>query len=233
MEQTPFTQVEKNTLKGNGSMEQEGRTAIEQPTRKAFPTEKETSDMDMEVLSLIARSQRGDHAAYSQLMDLYRERVVRLALHMVGNMEDAYDLTQETFVRVYRSLGTYDRKRTFTPWLYRIAHNVIIDHFRKKSVRPALAELEDEWPLESAPDNGAADPQQALISGETQRQVQAAIQSLPENYRSVVVFRFVDDLSYTEIAETLGLTEANVMMRMSRARRMLREKLQYLQAGTH
>ena len=193
--------------------------------------EKEMTPRDLEAAALVARAQRGDRDAFTKLIELYRERVMRLAHQMVGNAEDAQDLCQETFVRVYRALDSFDRKRPFTPWVYRIAHNVVYDYLRRKKVRPAIADLDEEWPLEDRADDGAATPEQALMSSETQKQVQAAIQALPENYRDVVVFRFVDNLSYAEIAETLGLTEANVMMRMSRARRMLRDKLQHLQVG--
>lgn len=195
--------------------------------RKAPPVDPNSPEV-----RLIRWAQEGDTAAFTRLMDLYRERIYRLAMHMVGNSEDAHDLCQEIFVRVYRSLGGFDRQRAFTPWIYRIANNVIIDHFRHRKSRPALAELNPEQPFfEDGPDTKAVDPQQNVIDDEVRKQVRSAIQSLPENYRSVVVFRYVDDLSYAEIAEALDLTEANVMMRMSRARRMLREKLQYLQAG--
>ena len=191
----------------------------------------EMTPRDIEAAAYVLRAQRGDREAFTRLIELYRERILRLAQQMVGNPEDAQDLCQETFVRVYRALHSFDRKRPFTPWVYRIAYNVIYDYLRRKKVRPAIADLDEEWPLEERVDDGGATPEQALMLSETQKQVQAAIQALPENYRDVVVFRFVDNLSYAEIAETLGLTDANVMMRMSRARRMLRDKLQHLHAG--
>jgi RNA polymerase sigma-70 factor (ECF subfamily) len=178
--------------------------------------------------ALIQRAQRGDRDSFNAIMDLYRERVVRMAFHMVGNREDAQDLCQETFVKVYRALGSFDRKRAFSPWLYRIAHNVVLDFLRRKKVRPALMEPDPDHPLEEGLDPQAETPQEALLSQEMRREVMQAIQSLPENYRSVVVFRFVDELSYAEIADALDLTESNVMMRMSRARRMLRDKLNHL-----
>jgi len=196
------------------------------------PMEEKMDERDPIVTALIERARRGDQQAFSRIMDLYRERVMRMALHMVGNREDANDLCQETFVRVYRALDTFDSSRAFTPWLYRIAHNVVYDHFRRKKARPALADNDPERPIEETKaDRNAANPQDTVISEEVKTRIQAAIQSLPENYRDVVIFRFVDDLSYAEIAETLNLTEANVMMRMSRARRLLRDKLQYLQLG--
>jgi RNA polymerase sigma-70 factor (ECF subfamily) len=178
--------------------------------------------------ALIEQAQRGDPHAFSALMDLYRERLIRLGLHMIGSVEDAQDLCQETFVRVYRALGSFDRRRAFTPWIYRIAHNVILDFLRRKKARPAFADSEEERRYEEGHDLSAEDPQQKLISEEIRKEVRAAIWSLPDNYRSVVVFRYLDDLSYTEIAEALELTEANVMMRMSRARRMLKDKLKDL-----
>jgi RNA polymerase sigma-70 factor (ECF subfamily) len=180
-------------------------------------------------LRLIERAQLGDRAAFTALMEAYRDRVLRLALYRIGNSEDAHDAVQETFVRVYRALNRFDRKRSFAPWVYRIAHNVIIDHFRLKKNRIQPVEPNPEQPFEDGPDRKAVNPEQAVISEEVRDQVWKAIQSLPENYRCVVVFRFLDDLSYAEIAEALELTEANVMMRMSRARRMLSDRLAPLQ----
>ena len=181
--------------------------------------------------ALVRRAQNGDRRAFELLMDLYRERIVRMALHMVGNKEDAQDLCQETFVRVYRALGSYDPRRAFSPWIYRIANNVALDHLRRKKARPVISEPDLAQPFEEGPDPAAENPQRAILNREVYREVQEAIQSLPENYRSVMVLRFLEDLSYAEIAESLDLTEANVMMRISRARRMLRDKLKHLRVG--
>ena len=196
----------------------------------ASPSRADEQDRAYEI-ALIRRAQRGDREAFDALMDLYRERIVRMALHMVGNMEDAQDLCQETFIRVYRALETYDPRRAFSPWLYRIAHNAVLDHLRRKKARPTLSEPDLAQPFEEAPDPTAENPQRTVMSKEIYREVREAIHSLPDNYRSVMVLRFLEDLSYAEIAESLDLTEANVMMRISRARRMLRDKLKHLQTG--
>jgi RNA polymerase sigma-70 factor (ECF subfamily) len=179
---------------------------------------------------LIQKAQRGDREAFTAIMKLYRERIVRMAYHMIGDHEEAQDLCQETFVKAYRALGRFDAGRPFSPWLYRIAHNVTLDHLRRRKARPVISDPESEFLLEDNPDHAAENPQQSLLMQEMRREVVEAIQSLPDNYRSVIVFRYLDDLSYGEIAETLNLTEANVMMRMSRARRMLKEKLNRLRA---
>src|SRR5690349_17111062 len=89
-------------------------------------------------ITIIERAQRGEQEAFSSLMEYYRERLTRLAYHWVGNLEDAQDLCQEIFVRVYRSLGSFDRRRPFAPWIYRIAQNMIYDHLRQKRIRPKL-----------------------------------------------------------------------------------------------
>ncbi len=195
-------------------------------TRAAGFVSGEASSSDE--MQLVQRSQGGDPEAFSALMDRYRERIVRLGVHMVGNRDDAQDLCQETFVRVYRALGTFDRRRAFSPWLYRIAHNVILDFLRRRKARPQTVESDDGTFYDSV-DPSAENPQGALLTQEAGREALDAIRGLPDNYRSVVVFRYLDDLSYAEIAETLGITEANVMMRMSRARRMLRDRLKHLQ----
>ncbi|MBW3622505.1 MAG: sigma-70 family RNA polymerase sigma factor [Armatimonadetes bacterium] len=191
-------------------------------------------DEEAKATELIVRAQRGEAQAFNRLMNLYRERVARLAYHRVGNIEEAQDLCQETFVRVYRALDTFDARRAFSPWLYRIAHHVILDYMRRRKVRPVLADPEPGESYESEPDPSAVNPQRSMLTQETLGEVQEAIQSLPENYRTVIVLRFLEDLSYAEVAEALNLTEANVMMRISRARRMLRDKLKHLQVeNTH
>ena len=203
----------------------------ERVTHAGAPSQRARTESEAGVheAGLIQRSRRGDRQAFTELMELYRERVVRLALHMVGNMEDAQDLCQETFIRAYRALDQFDPDRPFSPWLYRIAHNVVLDHLRRKKSRPALSEPELAQSFEEGPDPSAVSPQRSMLTKETYNEVREAIHSLPENYRSVVVLRFLEDLSYGEIAQALDLTEANVMMRISRARRMLRDKLKHLQ----
>ena len=185
--------------------------------------------LDNVELEWVRKAKQGDQSAFTQLMARYQERVARYIFNMVGNQEDAQDLCQETFVRVYRALGSFDTHREFAPWVYRIAHNVAIDYLRQKKAKPAFLGSDPEYPMEERQDPKAVDPLQKVVSQDMNRVIQSAIQALPENYRSVIVFRYVDDLSYEEIAEVLGITKANVMMRMSRARHMLHERLKYLQ----
>lgn len=175
---------------------------------------------------LVLQAKAGDSRAFQALTRLYRERVTRLALNMVGQMEDAQDICQEAFLRLHQSLASVDANRPLGPWIYRIATNLCLDLLRRRRVRPKTVDLPEEW--ESSAPDGSGSPQKQLIAQETHRRVLEAIQELPDKDRTVVTLRYLDELPYSEIAQVMQTSEANVMMRMSRARRKLQEKLKDL-----
>ncbi len=172
---------------------------------------------------LVQQVLSGKEAAFSQLILRYRERLMRLLYYYVNNWEDAQDLCQETFIRLYHSLRRYDLRKPFAPWLYRIAVNLARDFLRRRKVRPAAMPL--DLPCSPPLPDSSPSMDSVLISKETYQKVIQAIEELPQNYREVLVLRYLEDFSYSEIASILGISEANVMMRVSRARKMLREKL--------
>lgn len=176
---------------------------------------------------LVARARRGDEQAFTALMSMYQERVLRVILHIVGNPEDAQDLCQETFVRLYTTFGRFDPSRAFAPWLYRIATNLCLDFLRRRKARPQTLQLDPELDLRDARALGDS-PEGALLRKESRQAVMGALQKLPANYRTALVLRYVDDLEYPEIASILGISEANVQMRVSRGRQRLRELLKKL-----
>jgi RNA polymerase sigma-70 factor (ECF subfamily) len=160
-----------------------------------------------------------DAQAFRELFEHYREPVFRLAYRFTGNADDAEDLAQDVFVRVFERIGTFRGESAFSTWLYRLAVNVCLNHQRKPQRTERLEVAENE------PADGASNPATAYAQRELSEQLQAAVASLPENLKSVFILVGMEDLSYQQAAEVLGLTVEAVRMRMSRARRELRDKL--------
>ncbi|MFC7406438.1 RNA polymerase sigma factor SigE [Georgenia alba] len=159
--------------------------------------------------------------------DIVREhspRVYRLAYRLTGNVADAEDLTQETFVRVFRSLHSY-QPGNFEGWLHRITTNLFLDMARRRSRlrMDPLGEAGERLPAA----HDAGEPERGFEHGNLDVDVQAALDSLPPKYRAVVVLCDIEGLSYEEIAATLGVKMGTVRSRIHRARAMLRDQLEH------
>lgn len=132
-------------------------------------------------------------------------------------------MAQETFMRAWEGLHTFDPAQPFKAWIARVATNLAIDHYRARSRRPVLVELPDE---ETAPlQAGDADPALVAQKLDDQRGLLAALQQVPPLYREVLVLRFVEDLPYDEIASALGLPLGSVKTRIFRGRELLKQRL--------
>ncbi len=167
---------------------------------------------------LIAQAQRGDDQAFTQLVELYQTPVYRLCYRMLGgNIHDAEDAAQETFMRAYKSLHRYDAKRSFATWLLSIAAHHCIDLLRRRRMK--LVSLET-FTGQILPDSNPGPEVQAFQS-ERQREVQALLEHLSPTDRAAVVLFYWYDYSYEEIAATLALTVSAVKSRLHRARRQL------------
>jgi len=179
----------------------------------------DTADHD-----LIRAAQRGDERAFAELVHRHEERAVRVALSLVANREDARDLAQEAFLRVFRNLERFDFEHEFTTWLYRIVTNLAIDLLRKR--RPAMstsAEEEEEADLDLADPEGEA-PSTPLEQMETAQRVRACIDRLAPHFRSVMVLRELEGLPCTEIARIVGTTHVTVRWRLHRGRKLFLEE---------
>jgi len=178
---------------------------------------------------ILRRCLAGDERAYRELVERYQRRVYSLALRMVRQAEDAEDLTQETFVRMFRALDRYDPSRPFGAWLFTIASRLCIDHLRRRRVKPiSLFQGEpgsEEERVIEAVDPGLR-PEEVTSHAEEERRTRQLIDSLPPHYRIVVVLRHQQDLSYEEIAETLHLPLGTVKARIHRARALLKRHLE-------
>jgi len=180
--------------------------------------------------SLVERCLAGDEMAYRELVARYERPVYSLALRMLGRVEDAEDVVQETFVRMFRALDRYDPGRSFRAWILTIASRLSIDHLRRRGAKwvpltvtePGSADEERERDL---PDPGLG-PEDLAVRGDEEEGVEGLIQALPPHYRIVVVMRHMQDLSYEEIAAALKVPLGTVKARIHRARALLKEMLE-------
>jgi RNA polymerase sigma-70 factor (ECF subfamily) len=184
---------------------------------------------ELEPDALLARAAaRGDRLAFAKLVDLHRRSVHGLVFRLLRDPEEARDAAQETFVRAWSAIATYDAAQPFGPWLLRIARNHALDLLRRRVPAHRQVAL-DATPDEGAPvielagDGPAAD---TLLERSQQRaSLEAAVAALPPNYREVIQLFHVEQLSYKEIAETLDVPMGTVMTWLHRARSKLRATL--------
>ena len=180
----------------------------------------ELSDHD-----LIRAAQRGEEWGFRGLVERHQGRAFRVARHMVGNRDDAQDLAQEAFLRVFRSLERFDFQHEFTTWLYRIVNNLAIDHLRKRRpVSGAGGEDDDEAGLPEVADERQPAPAAGLEAEELARGVRDCIERLPAHFRSVLALRELEGLPCTEIARIVGATHVTVRWRLHRARKLFQEE---------
>jgi RNA polymerase sigma factor (sigma-70 family) len=165
----------------------------------------------------------GEQELFSVLVERYKDAVQNLAYRMLGNVTEAEDITQETFVRAYTQLSTYKAMHKFSTWLLSIASHLSIDQLRRR--RFLALPLEDVPFLEWIVDGGTS-PEQSALRGEQQDEIQTYLQQLPGKYRAVIVLRYWYDFSYDEIAGALGLTPPLVKARLHRARELLARYIQ-------
>jgi RNA polymerase sigma-70 factor (ECF subfamily) len=169
---------------------------------------------------LVARAKRGDAAAFEALVRRHQRRVYAVARRIVRAHDVADDVSQEAFVRAWRSLDRFEAGRPFAPWVCRIAANLAINHVRSPRAREdGLPEGRAETP---ARDVG---PLGAVLDAEAGRVLDAAVAALPAEQRAVFVLRAVEEMSYEAIAEALSLSPGTVMSRLFRAREKLARAL--------
>lgn len=184
---------------------------------------------------LIARSQRGDVAAFNQLVLHYQQIVYGAVYRMVGNADVAADVTQDAFFAAFRGISSYHVGASFRAWLLRISSNLVYDHWRRVQRRPAesleyLTE-EDETPspevLSALASNEPADnPEEMLLTQELQGIIQQGLEKLPLDQRVAIVLCDVQGLSYEEVAESTQTSIGTVRSRISRGRARLRSYLE-------
>ena len=166
----------------------------------------------------------GDQVAFGQLVTAYQTPVYNLAYRMLGNAGEAEEAAQETFLRVYLHLHSYDSQRPFRSWLLSIASHYCIDRLRRRRI--VYLPLEDEIAAPVRMVGDSPNPEAVLVRREQEEWVQRLLASLPPIDRAAITLRYWYDYSYEEIAEGLGLTVSAVKSRLYRARRLLAKVVQ-------
>ena len=184
-------------------------------------------------LNLVKRAGNGDDDAFRVLVERYQRKVYSIAFNMVRNRDDAMDLTQDAFVKLHRSLTSFQGQSSFYTWLYRIVVNLGIDHLRKAG-RFTSIDYDDTYQRNEdqvqgdgslLPSRLGTNPEKALGRKELMSQMQTALDSLSENHRMAIILREVEGLSYTEIAEVMGVSKGTVMSRLHHARKNMQDAL--------
>nr|WP_156829068.1 RNA polymerase sigma factor SigW [Cohnella laeviribosi] len=178
-------------------------------------------------LARLAR--KGDQRAFAEIVELYKDKLFHLANRMMSNRQEAEDIVQETFLRVYKHLDRYDENQKFSTWIYRIATNLCIDRLRKRRPVYSLdAESSDHEGLDGYAMMPSDDrtPESELLLSETQRIIHETIETLPLKYRAVMALRYFQDMSLQEISEVLEMPVTTVKTRVHRGREFLRKKLE-------
>ena len=174
----------------------------------------------MNEILLISRARGGDREAFGELVEQYRDNVYRLAYRMCGNAYDADEAAQEAFVAAWRALPNFRGDAKFSTWLYRLTTNAAIDVMRREKRHQTVGDGEM---IEVADD--ADSPQETVERTEQQEAVQKALATLSEEYREVLLLRYMEELDYAEIAEVLQLPSGTVKSRINRAKAALKTAL--------
>ena len=179
---------------------------------------------------LIDQAKAGEPAACDALARRHRQAAYLLALQMLGNRDDAMDVTQDAMLRFFSTLGSFDATRRVQPWLFTIVRNQVRDLWRRRQRRPADAAGESEALVEqlAAPQPS---PEADLHRRELRERVWRALAALPAGKREIIVLRDFHDLSYSDIAQVLDIPIGTVMSRLHGARRQLRARLE--EGGRH
>jgi RNA polymerase sigma-70 factor (ECF subfamily) len=168
----------------------------------------------------------GDAGAWEDLVRLHNRRIYNLCYRFTNSPDDAQDLTQEVFIRVYRTMGSYDiEKGAFTTWLTTLTRNLLVDHFRRTrqerltdSMDAGLRDEDDSLSLSDRLEDPRPTPDNRLASKETQKMVQGALARISPDLREAVILRDLQDMDYKEIAQVLRVPEGTVKSRINRGR---------------
>ena len=183
---------------------------------------------------LVRRCVAGDAVAWEEIVQRYNRRIYNICYRFAGSADDAQDLTQEVFIKMYRTLNSYDVERgAFMTWVTTITRNLLVDHFRKSkqdrvtdSIDAAPSEHEDATPLSDKIQDRTPTPDASAQSRETRETVHRALQKLSPDLREAVILRDLQDMDYREIATVLRVPEGTVKSRINRGRAELARLLQ-------
>ncbi len=184
--------------------------------------------MKEEDIELISRAKAGEEKAFRALLRKYQGSVFSICLRMVRDREQASDLAQDVFIKIFSMLDRYDSSYAFSSWLFKITSNLCIDHLRKRRI--------ETYPMDAPMDGSDGEyarqyespgptPETQMIRKEQMDTLEKAVEALPQHYRMIILLRHQENLSYDEIAETLDIPLGTVKARIHRAREMLKDRL--------
>ncbi len=186
-----------------------------------------------EVSELIVRCQQGDHRAFDELVAKYQRYVFNLVYQHLGEIDEIEDVSQEIFVRIYKFIGKYRGNASLESWIYKIVLNYCRTHARRRSSfsrmfisapKQAAGDEKSFEILDTLPD-ATYDPAKTVEQRRLVQDIMEAVRGLPEIYRTILIMREVNELSYEEVAEILGISIGTVKSRISRARDLVRQKV--------
>ncbi|GAB3062953.1 RNA polymerase sigma factor SigW [Virgibacillus ainsalahensis] len=187
--------------------------------------------MDQMIKQRIKQVKKGDQSAFEDVVSFYQNKIYQHCYRMLGNAHEAEDIAQEAFIRAYVNIHSFDERRKFSTWLYRIATNLTIDRIRKRKPDYYLdAEVKGTEGLDMY-SRLAADrplPGEEVESLEMQRYIHKEISELPPKYRSIIILRYLEEFSLKEISDTLDIPLGTVKTRIHRGREALRKKLRHV-----
>lgn len=184
--------------------------------------------MDKYIKRIIKKVKKGDQEAFSELVELYKDKVYQISYRMLKDAYEAEDIAQEAFIRAYTNISSYDPKRKFSTWLFTIVTNLSIDRIRKRKpdyFLDAEKEGNEGYSMYSTLPSDEPGPEEKVEKLELQNQIQDRISSLPPLYRSIIVLRYIEELSIKEIGHILNIPEGTVKTRIHRGREALRKQL--------
>lgn len=187
--------------------------------------------MEVIVKKRIKQVLKGDQDAYAEIVEIYGEKVFHICYRMLGNRHEAEDIAQEAFLRAYVNIHSFNINLKFSSWLYRIATNLCIDRIRKKKPDYYLdAEVAgtDGLTMYSQIASDTRLPEDDVESLELQETIQREISKLPEKYRTVIVLKYIEELSLNEISKILDMPLGTVKTRIHRGREALRNQLRHV-----
>ncbi len=178
-------------------------------------------------IRLMLRVRADDREAFAELVERFQHRLVGIMNHLVGHSQEAEDLAQEVFLRVYKTRHRYSPKAKFSTWLFTIANNLALNSIRNRKLRQAVPlEAQDSGPNVIVAADDAPPPNHRLQQEELAGVIRKALEELNERQRVAVVLNKFEDMGYAEIADVMGLSAKAVKSLLSRARTKLREALQ-------
>jgi RNA polymerase sigma-70 factor (ECF subfamily) len=176
-----------------------------------------------EETDLISRCQQGDQEALKGLFEKYQKKVYRIAYGVVRQREEALDIVQEVFIKLFRSIKNFKGRSQFYTYLYRMTMNTAIDHARKTG-KQLMSSLDEEGSFQPS-DEPEKGPERVLLQKELEERVKTAMEKLPAEQRAAIIFKDVEGLSYQEMAEAMGCSIGTVMSRLHYGRKRMQELL--------